>query len=195
MSRTSSEAQLIARCRQGDVEAFETLIAAYEKKVLSTAYAMLGNHEDASDAAQEVFLKLFASIDKFGEQSSFSTWLYRVTVNVCYDELRKRKYRSENTVSLTPDETGESAQLQLADKNAGPLELAEQAELRDALRRAIASLGEQYRTVIILREIQGLEYQQIADILHCSLGTVKSRMSRARRMLADKLIKNKELFR
>lgn len=188
------EAALIALCKKGDVDAFEELISQHQTKVLNTAFAMLGNREDAYDAAQEVFLKVFNSIDKFCGQSSFSTWLYRVTINVCLDELRKRKRHSEGVVSISADEAGDFGELQIADTGAGPPELIELTEVRQTVLKAIQSLDEQHRTVIILRELYGLNYKQIADILSCSLGTVKSRISRARRDLKKRLIKNKELF-
>lgn len=188
------EKELIALCQQGDVNAFERLIAGYQKKVINAAYGMMGNPEDAYDIAQEVFLKVFQNIGKFHGQSSFSTWLYRVTSNVCLDELRRRKRRISDAVSLSPDEESDFAEIQIADKDAGPQEQAERSETRLAVQKAIDALPEDYRAVIVLRELQGLDYQQIADAMECSLGTVKSRISRARQMLKEKLINMGELF-
>lgn len=188
------EKELVSLCQQGDVEAFEQLISGYERKVINAAYGMLGNREDAYDIAQEVFIKVFNNIGKFNGQSSFSTWLYKVTSNVCLDELRKRKRRISDAISLTPDQDSDFAEVQVADAGAGPQELAERTETQAMVRDAIASLPDDYKAVIVLRELQGLDYQQIAETLSCSLGTVKSRISRARVMLREKLSRGGELF-
>jgi len=188
------EKAIIERCQNGDVAAFEELIAEYQKKVINSAYAMLGNREDAYDMAQEIFLKVFGNISKFNRQSSFSTWLYRVTRNMCLDEIRRRKRRDSRVVNITGEKDEEIYDLQIADTAKGPEEIAEQDAVVQQVRGAINELSEDYKTAMILREIQELDYQQIADVLECSIGTVKSRISRGRKMLREKLSECEELF-
>jgi len=189
-----SEEAVIARCQNGDVAAFEELIAVYQKKVINSAYSILGNREDAYDMAQEIFLKIFANISKFNQQSSFSTWLYRVTRNMCLDELRRRKRHDSRVVSITGEKDDDSYDMQIADTARGPEDIAAQGAVVQQVRLAINELPEDYRTSLILREMEGLDYQQIADILECSIGTVKSRISRGRKMLREKLSQCEELF-
>ncbi len=188
------ETELIRRCQRDDLNAFDELVRLYEKKVYNLAYRMSGNHEDASDLSQEAFLRVFQSIKDFRGQSSFSTWLYRVVSNVCLDELRQRGRRP--TISLdepVPGDKGEVMQRQFADPAPAPDELAERREVREVVQAGIEELSEEYRLVIVLRDIQGLSYQEIAEALDCSLGTVKSRLNRARLALKEKL-SSMELF-
>jgi len=182
------ETELIDRCQKGDLSAFDDLVRLYEKKVYNLAYRMCGNHEDASDLSQEAFLRVFQSLKDFRGQSSFSTWLYRVVSNVCLDELRQRGRRP--TISIDEPiagDKGETMQRQLADGGPPPDELAERRELREVIQSCIDELSEEYRIVIILRDLQDLSYQEIAEVLDCSLGTVKSRLNRARLALKERL--------
>jgi RNA polymerase sigma-70 factor (ECF subfamily) len=170
------------------VDAFDNLVRLFEKKVYNLAYRMSGNHEDASDLSQEAFLRVFQSLKDFRGQSSFSTWLYRVVSNVCLDELRQRGRRP--TVSLdepVAGDKGEVMQRQVPDPAPPPDELAERTEIREVVQAGIEQLTEEYRMVIVLRDLQGLSYQEIAEALDCSLGTVKSRLNRARFALKEKL--------
>ncbi len=182
------ENELIRRCQKGDLAAFDDLVRVYEKKVYNLAYRMSGNHEDANDLSQEAFLRVFQSLKDFRGQSSFSTWLYRVVSNVCLDELRQRGRRL--TVSIdepVSSDKGETMQRQLADNAPPPDELAERREVREVVQAAIGELSEEYRVVIVLRDLRDLSYQEIAEVLDCSLGTVKSRLNRARLALKEKL--------
>lgn len=188
------EKGLIEQCRNGDVAAFENLVLLYEKKVFNVAYRMLGNKDDASEIAQEVFVKVFVSINQFKGKSSFSTWVYRITVNMCLDEIRKRKkvsliYINEG-ISLDDGEV----EMQIATDAPGPDEMAELSELQRTVTKAILLLSEEQRTVIILRDIQGLSYKEIAEIIKCPSGTVKSRVNRARAALKHILEELKEPF-
>lgn len=178
--------------RARDIESFARLIAAYERKVYGLAYRLMGNEEDAKDLAQEAFLRAFTSLERFRGDSTFSTWLYRIVVNVCIDEMRKRN--RERTRSLSEkvhvDETEPASGASLkerdvADSSPGPAEQLESKELSDVVRKAIAELSEHYRTAIILRDIEGFSYEEIAAITGCSLGTVKSRLNRARNALRE----------
>ncbi|NLY43522.1 MAG: sigma-70 family RNA polymerase sigma factor [Clostridiaceae bacterium] len=190
----SHEKLLIQKCKNGDVEAFEQLIESYQKKVFGIAFRMLGNTEDASDVAQEVFLKVFKSITNFKEESSLSTWIYRIATNVCLDEIRKRKKATVVSINSTIQLEDGEIDMQVEDQGPHPDEIVERKELENEVKKAIERLNNEHKIVIILRDIQGLSYDEIADILQCSLGTVKSRINRARNSLKNILLKRKELL-
>lgn len=189
------EQTLLDKCTKGDVHAFEELVEQYQQGIINHAYSMFLNREDALDMAQETFIKAFNAIASFNRQSSFKTWLFRIATNVCLDELHRRKRRAA-TVSLTAEEDGDSpgVQIDVADASADPAEAAQQAFLRQAIEKAIGELDTEYRTAIVLREIEGMDYNEIAKTMGCSLGTVKSRISRARAQLREKLMQYRELF-
>lgn len=190
-----SEPDLIQRCQKGDVAAFEQLIEGYEKKIINYCWRMLGNPLDAEDAAQEVFVKVFRFIGSFTGQSSFSTWLYRIASNVCLDILRKKKRRPTETVSLNQYNTeGEEFALPIEDNAPTPYENAQKNEAQRVLAAALDKLGEEQRRVIVLRDIEGLSYDEIAQIINVAPGTVKSRINRARKSLQKLLEKDRELF-
>lgn len=189
----SAEEVLVDRSKRGDVAAFEELISQYEKKVYNLAYRLTGNYDDASDVAQEAFLRAFSRIREFRGDSSFATWLFRIVSNACLDELRKR--RRQRLTSLDepmPTEEGDM-QRQFADSGDGPEQSLERQEIQRAVQESINSLDEEFRMVVILRDIQGHSYEEIAMILDLSLGTVKSRLNRARHALKEKLV-SMELF-
>lgn len=189
-----NERLLISKAKAGDVAAFEQLIEAYQKKVYNLALRMTGNQEDAADLAQEAFIRVFRSISGFKEQSSFSTWVYRITTNVCLDEIRKRKNRK--VISIDEDihmDDGEMRR-QIVSDDPLPDELAERAELRGIVNDAINSLPEDQRIVITLRDLNGLSYEEIAQILDIPGGTVKSRINRARQALRNVLSARTELL-
>ncbi len=189
-----SELELLKKSKEGDIEAFEQLISAYQKKVFNIALRMIGNHDDASDLAQEVFLKVYKSIKQFKEESSFSTWIYRITSNVCLDEVRKLK--NKKIISLDEEiKQGENEiKRQIKDIRPSPEDFTEQNELRKAINDAIMTLPEDQGVAIILRDIQGFSYEEIANITKCPIGTIKSRINRARKDLKEIILKKKELF-
>lgn len=180
------EQALLARAQAGDVQAFERLVAAYERKVYNLAYRLTGNHDDASDVAQEALIKVYTSLGDFRGDSSFSTWLYRVVSNACLDELRRRKRQRATSLDapVATDDGGLARQLPASGD--GPEEALARKELQATVQMAIQALDEEHRVVIILRDIQGHSYQEIADYLGLSLGTVKSRLNRARAALQKK---------
>lgn len=190
------EHELVKRSKQGDVAAFEELIADYQKKVLNHAYRMLGNAADAEDAAQDIFIRVFRSMAYFNEESAFSTWLYKICSNVCLDVLRKRKRQNvAGTVSIQQYNTeNEEYELPIEDDAPSPYEKAQQSEAMRALEKALDQLGDEQRNVIVMRDIDGLPYEQITEAMNCSLGTVKSRINRSRLALRKLLEKDKELF-
>lgn len=185
---------LVKRAKDGDVEAFERLVEGYQKKVFNIAYRMLGNYDDASELAQEALIKIYKSIKSFKEESSLSTWIYRITTNVCLDELRKRKSKAVVYIDENIRSEDEEINRQIEDNKPTPDQKAEQNELRKTINTAIQSLSQEHKIVIILRDIQGLSYDEIAEILKCPPGTVKSRINRARLSLKEILLSKKELF-
>ncbi|MCQ1528501.1 RNA polymerase sigma factor [Lutispora saccharofermentans] len=189
-----TERLLVDKSKKGDLDAFEELISAYEKKAYNIAYRMMGNEEDAKDMAQEAFIKIYKSIQNFREESSFSTWLYRIVTNVCLDELRKRKNDRLVPLELNIETDKGSAIVELSAEKETPEDIYERVEKRQLIQNAISSLGDDYKTVIILRDIQGFGYEEIASMLNCSLGTIKSRINRARNQLKDKLRYQLELY-
>lgn len=188
------ETELIKRCQQGDVDAFDELVEKYQSQIINIAYGMLSNTEDAYDAAQEVFVKIYKSIGGFKGKSSLSTWIYRIVSNVCNDMLRKRQ-RSAAVVSINSvRDNDDDKDLDLVDDAPTPEELLELSEAQRTLRLAISELSAEYREILTLSDIEQLRYEEIADILKCPVGTVKSRLNRARNALKKKLLKKRELF-
>jgi RNA polymerase sigma-70 factor (ECF subfamily) len=183
----STDEDLIKKSQQGDQKAFEQLIIKYEKKVYTIAYRMMGNHEDASDLAQEAFIKVFRSIKSFRGEASFSTWLYHVVANVCRDQLRKQKVKVSSLDESVSYE-GEKLEKQLQDSDKSPEEKLEENELKAYLQRLINQLPDEYRLVLVLRELMDFSYEEIAGELNITMGTVKSRLNRARTMLKNKLL-------
>ncbi len=176
-----NELDIIRQVQKGDVNAFEELVTRHEKLVYSIAYRLLGNEEDAQDASQEAFTKAFISIGSFRGESKFSVWLYRLTNNVCVDMLRKR---NSGQMSLSmEDGEGEESQFDIADERFEPDRALEKKELRREIDKALAALPDNYRQVLVLREIGGQSYEEIADSLGLDIGTVKSRIFRARKKL------------
>lgn len=183
------EAMIVRKVLQGDVNAFEKLVTEYEKAVYAITQRMTGNAEDAADMTQETFIKAYNSLSSFRGDSKFSVWLYRIANNVCLDFLRSKNRRP--TVSLsTEDDDGEETQLDIADESQSPELLLESSLTRDAVRRGLDSLPPDYKQILLLREIQGLSYEEIAAALGIESGTVKSRIFRARKRLCTFLIED-----
>ena len=183
------EREIIDRVLSGDTEAFEALVLEHQNKVYSLALRMVGNEEDARDMAQEAFIRAFNSLTGFRGDSKFSVWLYRLTSNICIDFLRSRA--KKRTVSMTwTDEEGEDAgELEIPDETWSPERELERRMTRESVRRGLDSLSPPYREILVLREINGLSYDEIASVLGIEEGTVKSRIFRARKKLCDFLIK------
>ena len=183
------EVQIVQRVLQGDVNAFEKLVLEYEKAVYGITQRMCGNAEDAADMTQETFIKAYNSLSSFRGDSKFSVWLYRIATNVCLDFLRSKSRKP--TVSLSmEDDDGEEVELDIADESQSPERLLERGLTRDAVRRGLNALSPEYRQILLLREIQGLSYEEISDVLTLEVGTVKSRIFRARKRLCAFLIED-----
>lgn len=184
---------LIARCKNGDRDAFNELVEKYQNKVINIAYGILSNADDAADAAQEVFIKVYRSIGSFKEQSSLSTWIYRITVNVCTDIVRKNSKHSK-VLSINQTFGEDEQEFDIKDDSRTPDELAELNETQREVRQAISELKDEYRAVLTLFDIEGMPYDKISEILKIPIGTVKSRLSRAREALKKELSKKRNFF-
>ena len=182
------ELQLIRLVLAGETEAFEALVRAHEKNVYNLALRMTGDPQDAEDMAQEAFLKAYRSLGDFRSESRFSVWLYRIVSNVCLDFLRRRSRRP--SVSLTTeDDEGEELQRDVPDERFSPETLLERRLTREAVREGLRELPEEQRQILLLREIEGLSYEEIGEILDLEPGTVKSRIFRARKRLCAFLLR------
>ncbi|MDZ7288962.1 MAG: sigma-70 family RNA polymerase sigma factor [candidate division KSB1 bacterium] len=176
---------LISRCQSGDLQAFGVLVEKYKQRAYYTALGLVGSHEDALDLSQEAFVRAYRSLGKFQpSRGSFFTWYYKILRNRCFNFLRDR-VRQPRSFSVI----GESKPqlLEIPDENCDPTVIAERNEIKDAVWRAISSLNEHEREIIILRDFQGLSYKEIAETLDCPIGTVMSRLFNARRQLREKL--------
>jgi len=186
----ADDSTLISAFKEGDRAAFQALVEKYETRVYNHCVRVVGDDVESRDLTQEVFLKVYRSIHKYEHTYAFYTWLYRITVNCCIDHMRKKR-RHTQTVSLTQGfqvDAGEQGKEQeIPDEQFGPEHRLVNSELRDVLNDAIAQLSEKLRTIIVLKEVEGFSYEEIADILGCSRGTVKSRLFRARERLKELL--------
>lgn len=189
-----TEKELIAKCKKHDRDAFNILVQSYQSKIINLAYGMLSNQEDAYDAAQEVFIKVYRGMENFEQKSSFSTWIYRITVNVCNDILRKRT-RTAPTVSIYQNSEDEDDRpIEIKDSAPTPQEHIEMTETQQLVRDALDELSEEYKAVITLYDLEGLSYDEISAVLKCPVGTIKSRLNRARKILKKNLSEKRELF-
>ena len=183
------ESRLIRRASEGDAEAFNSLMGLHERRMYAISLRMCGNAEDAQDCLQEAMLRIYRSISGFKAQSSFSTWVYRVTMNTCLDELRRRKNRQNTSLDGLLD-----AGWAPVDGGETPERHALRSEVRATLQAMIGELPEDMRTAVVLRDVQGFSYDDIARMLDTNVGTIKSRISRARERLRKKISSRSELF-
>ena len=183
------EALTVQRVLDGNADEYEKLVLEYQKNVYNLALRMTGDPEDAADMAQEAFIKAYSSLSGYRGDSKFSVWLYRIVSNVCLDFLRAKKRRQTVSLSVTDDD-GEDTELDIADESKLPERIFERAMTRDAVRRGLAALTPEYRQILILRELQGMSYEEIAEVLGLESGTVKSRIFRARKKLCAFLLRD-----
>ncbi len=175
--------QLVAQVLEGNTGAFSALVQRHRERVYRTAYSLVGDLDEADDLAQEAFLKAFRALRRFRGQSLFSTWLHRIAVNCCLDYLKSKHRRS--FVSLEEYREDWDAPLVWVRRSENADVRVERRELQELLERALGDLSEGYRVTFVLRELEGLAYEEIAELLGCSIGTVKSRLFRARAKLRE----------
>jgi RNA polymerase sigma-70 factor (ECF subfamily) len=185
---------LIERIKQGDLSAFDELIARYEKQVYSFAYRMAQNYDDANDIASEAFIKVFQAINKFRGDSNFSTWVFRIVTNTYLDKKKRSKAHLNVAIDEYVELNESSVAKQFEDPAPDPLEMMEESERKDIILDAINQLPDYQRIIIDLFHLQGLSYEEIAEVVSLPIGTVKSRLNRARLVLRDILERNRELF-
>ncbi len=179
------EPALILAAQRGDLDAFNSLVLTYQDNLFNTALRILGDEDLAADATQDAFLSAFRALNSY-RGGSFKAWLLRTVTNACYDELRRKKRRP--TTPLEP-ETSEGEEMDsprwLADPAASPEEQLDQAELEHAIQHCLEALPMDFRAVVVLADIEGLDYSEVAQVVHVPLGTIKSRLARARLRLRD----------
>jgi len=180
--------ELVRRAQAGNSEAFEELVRRYERKVYNIAYRLLGNEQDASEALQDAFLRAYRFLSKFQFKSSFYTWLYRIATNVSLSKLRGRERVETVSLDQTVGDSGEVA-LEIPDYKYAPERLMQQRELRQALQDAVDELPEDYRSVVVLRDLEDLSNEEVSKVLKLSVAAVKSRLHRGRLVLREKLAK------
>ncbi|MGB2928870.1 MAG: sigma-70 family RNA polymerase sigma factor [Desulfobacterales bacterium] len=191
------DAALVRAIQAGDMAAFDHLVLKHKDKLFNMVYWLLGDYQEANDCAQEIFIKVFKAIKKFRFESAFSTWLYRIAINTCKNKLKSSMYRwKKRTVSLENPESSEQGNRSYEIQNGSPspenkLEKKEKIML---IQKAVNALPQEQNRVIVLRDIQGLSYQEIADITGLNLGTVKSRLARARMALRKNLAPSGRAF-
>ncbi|MFN3409802.1 MAG: RNA polymerase sigma factor [Limisphaerales bacterium] len=180
---TAEDKALVAWAQQGDMQAFEELVARHRDKIYARAFSMMRNEQDAIDLSQEAWVKAWQRLAQFQGESSFATWMTRITINLCLDLLRKQKrLRAESIEEMNEESGGVERQMPVVTVN--PTEGLERTELRKRIDAAMEKLSYEHRTVLVLHEFEEMEYKQIAKVMGCSIGTIMSRLFYARRRLA-----------
>ena len=191
---SAEEKALIERCKRGDLAAFNDLVRKYEKQVYNFAYRLTGNYDDANDVAQDAFLRVFNAIGSFRGDASFSTWLFRITTNVFLDERKRAKAHPQASLDEYLELGESSVTRQIEDPSPTPEAVLEESERAQILSNAVSDLPEYQRAMVTLYHGQQKSYEEIAEIMDLPIGTVKSRLNRARLALKEKLSGLRELF-
>lgn len=182
------EQELVKRARQGDLSAYDGLVQRYQERIYATLYHMTSNHEDANDLAQEAFIKAFQALKTFKGGSSFYTWVYRIAVNKTINFLKQRKNRSQMSLNDLDFNAEHDPDLVALVSEKTPRRAADLAELQEKLNEAMQTLSEAHRLVVTLHDVQGLSHEEIAKIMDCNIGTVRSRLFYARQQLQGQLV-------
>src|SRR3989440_5065628 len=178
-----SDEKLVRAAQRGDMVAFEELVARHRDKIYARAFSMMRNEDDAVDLSQEAWVKGWQRLAQFQGDSSFATWMTRIVINLCLDQLRKQKrHRSESIEELDEESGGVERQMPAITVN--PTERLERGELRQRIDQALGQLSHEHRTALVLHEFEEMEYKEIAKTMGCSIGTVMSRLFYARRKMA-----------
>lgn len=183
---------LVVQAKQGNMQALEELLQRHEKIVYHIVLRTMGAGEDVKDLSQEVLLKAYRSLAKFDGKSAFSTWLYRIAVNTCIDEMRKRKGKQTYSLDAELEQEDGNYHKQFADPADTPEQSLIRQELRQEVVTALEKLSPEHKTALVLREMQGFSYEEISEITQTPLGTVKSRISRAKIQLKEEILKLRE---
>ena len=186
------DVELVSFCRKGEIDAFEELVEKYQKKMLNVAFRMIGDYDEACEVVQDAFLSAYRSINKFRGEARFSTWLYRIVLNLSKNrmtQIRTRGVREVYSIDAAVETEEGSRRVDPPDEGPSPLEQMEKKEVDARVQGCINGLDSEYREVLVLRDIQGFSYQEIWDILKIPDGTVKSRLFRARDILKECLKK------
>jgi RNA polymerase sigma-70 factor (ECF subfamily) len=181
-----AEGELVRKAQEGDLRAFEELVVRHRDKIYARAFSLLRNEEEALDLTQEAWVKAWQRLKQFQGESSFVTWMTRIVINLCLDQLRKQKRQKTESIDGLNDDFGGVERL-MPVTTPNPTERLERDELRQKIDRALNQLSHEHRTVLVLHEFEDLEYKQIAKIMDCSIGTVMSRLFYARRRMASLL--------
>ncbi len=188
---STNDEELVEAAKNGQLDAFEELVARHRDKIYARAFSMMRNEDEAVDVSQEAWVKGWQRLGQFHGESSFATWMTRITINLCLDQLRKRKrQRTESLEEMTEESGGVERQMPAVTVN--PTERLERAELRKKIDEALGQLTHEHRTVLVLHEFEEMEYKEIARTVGCSIGTVMSRLFYARRRMAALLADKKE---
>jgi RNA polymerase sigma-70 factor (ECF subfamily) len=181
-----SDIELVQAARAGDLKAFEELVARHRDKVFARAYSMMRNEEEALDLSQDAWVKGWQRLVQFQGDSSFITWMTRIVINLCLDQLRKQKRQRLESIDALDEESG-GVERQMPVVEVNPTQGLERGELRQRIDAALAKLSPEHRTALVLHEFEELEYKEIANRMDCSIGTVMSRLFYARRRMASLL--------
>ena len=181
------EGDLVKRARHGELSAYDELVKRYQERIYATIYHMTGNHEDANDLAQESFIKAYQALKTFKGGSSFYTWLYRIAVNKTINFLKQRKNKYHLSLNDLDFQTEHDPDLVALISDKTPLRDAGLAELQKKLNEALLKLSEPHRIVAVLHDVQGISHEEIAGIMGCNVGTVRSRLFDARQQLQGHL--------
>lgn len=193
MRLSHPDTDLVERCRDRDGAAFDEVVGRYKTKIYTYLLRMMGNAADAEDLTQEVFVRLYTSLDSFRSQASLNTWLFRIAGNLCIDHFRRAKKHRAIAFSLDEPRDGENTDAgggqtyEVPDTTYEPYRVAERAETAQQIQQALRQLPEKLRAVLILHDIEGMPYEEIAQVVDCPLGTVKSRLFNARLQLRQRL--------
>tara|TARA_A100001037_G_scaffold290490_1_gene303416 strand:- start:1663 stop:2262 length:600 start_codon:yes stop_codon:yes gene_type:complete len=189
--KNASDDELVRASQRGRAEAYEELVFRHRDKIYARAFSMLRNEDEALDLSQEAWVKGWQRLKQFKRDASFTTWMTRIVINLCLDFLRKRKRQATDSLEQIEEEAG-GIERRMPVEVFNPTERMEREELREEIDRAMAKLTYEHRTVLLLHEFDGMEYKEIAKAMHCSIGTVMSRLFYARRRLASLLISLKK---
>ena len=182
-SSQKDDRELIARCRQGDASAFDELVGKYQQQIINLVYHYIGNRSDVEDIAQKIFIKVYFSIPKFDIQRPFVPWLYRISINQCYDELRHLRRGKTYTFSELSLEDNESIERLIARSEDASDAEESRSDMHDLLQRMLDQLSDRHRQVIVLRDLEGIPYNEIAATLKCSEQAARLKVFRARNRL------------